>query len=67
MKKLFGRKFVVAIIALVAGIVLAFQGKLDGQYVTLALGIVGAFSAADTAITRKSLAVRSTGSVTQEA
>lgn len=62
MKKLFGRKFLLAAVALVAGIVLAFAGHLTSEYVTLALGIVGAFSAADTAITRKSLSI--TGSAT---
>jgi hypothetical protein len=50
-----GRKFFIAVEALTAGIVLAFSGKLTGDFVTLALGVVGSFHAADTLITRKSL------------
>lgn len=50
-----GRKFWLAVEGLTAGIVLAFVGKLTGDYVTLALGIVGSFHMADTLITRKSL------------
>lgn len=49
------RKFWLAFEALTAGIGLAAFGKLTGDYVTLALGVVGSFHAADTLITRKSL------------
>jgi hypothetical protein len=49
------RKFMLAAEALTSGILLAVFGKLTGDYVTLALGIVGSFHAADTLITRKSL------------
>jgi len=49
------RKFMLAVEALTAGIVLAGFGKLTGDFVTLALGVVGSFHAADTLITRKSL------------
>lgn len=49
------RKFWLAIEALTAGIGLACFGKLTGDYVTLALGVVGSFHVADTLITRKSL------------
>lgn len=50
-----GRKFLLAFEALTAGIALAACGKLTGDFVTLALGVVGAFHTADTLITRKSL------------
>ena len=49
------RKFWLAFEALTAGILLAVFGKLSGDYVTLALGVVGSFHAADTLITRKTL------------
>lgn len=50
-----GRKFLLAAEALTGGLVLAFLGKLTGDYVTLASVVVGSFHAADTLITRKSL------------
>lgn len=54
MKALLGRKFIIALVALIPGALLAAFGSLTAEYVTLALGIVGAFNTADTLITRQS-------------
>jgi hypothetical protein len=53
--KLLGRKFIVAVLTLTAAFVLALQGKLTGDFTVIASIVVGAFNAADTLITRKSL------------
>lgn len=41
------RKFVVALVAMVGAFLLALAGKLTGDYVTVAVAAVGAFSAAN--------------------
>lgn len=61
MSKLFGRKFVVAVLTLIAAFVLAAMGKLTNDFTIIASVVNGAFSAADTFITRKSLDAGVTG------
>ena len=50
-----GRKFWLALEALTGGLVLAFLGKLTGDFVTLASVVVGSFHAADSYMTGKSI------------
>ena len=50
-----GRKFIVAMSGLGTSFVLALLNKLTGEYTTVVSVVVGAFHAADTLITRKSL------------
>jgi hypothetical protein len=54
-KQLLGRKFIVAVLTLVAAFVLAILGKLTDDFTIVASVVNGAFTAADTLITRKSL------------
>jgi hypothetical protein len=55
-RQLLGRKFLVASLTLVAAFVLALRGQLTGDFAIIASVVNGAFTAADTLITRKSLA-----------
>lgn len=57
------RKFVLAAFSLVSSAALAAFTKLTGEYVTVVSIVNGAFAAADTLITRKSL---ETGSSPEE-
>jgi hypothetical protein len=60
-KHLLGRKFLVAVITIVAATGLAFAGKLTSEFATIASIVNGAFNAADTFITRKALGAGATG------
>lgn len=50
-----GRKFILAAYSLVSASILAAFDKLTGDYATVVSIINGAFAAADTLITRKSM------------
>lgn len=50
-----GRKFALAAFGMVSSCALAAFGRLSSEYVTVVVSVVGAFSAANTLITRKSL------------
>jgi hypothetical protein len=54
---LLGRKFIVAVITILAAFVLGMFGKLTADFALVASVVNGAFSAADTLITRASLGV----------
>ena len=51
----FPRKFVLAAYSVLSSSILAFLGKLTGEYVTVVSVVVAAFNTADTLITRKSM------------
>ncbi len=56
MKSLLSRKFLLAAFGLVSSATLAAFKALTGEYVTVVVSVVSAFSAADTLITRKAIA-----------